>query len=169
MAVTRSWAATAPAMMAPAQPHTAVGVAWLVAASLLVAAGIAMAYAGKAQGFAGAERLVNVNTVGSAEELEPLAGAAAPELFAFLERKRPLANIGALAPLRRSAAAAAGAAEAADGGAHAGANSAGRWRNRPGCFSRAFTWWRWCGTGAISAATGRFCRRCTCWRAWGSF
>ncbi len=103
MAVTRSWAAAAPAMVARTTPRAASVMVWLAPASLLVAAGIAMAYAGKAQAFAGAERLVNVNTVGSAEELEPLAGAAAPELFAFLERKRPLANIGALAPLRRSA------------------------------------------------------------------
>ena len=102
MAVTRSWTAAAPAKIAKRTPAPGPGMVWIVAASLLVAAGIFMAYAGKAQAFAGAERLINVNTVASADELAPLAGSAAPELFAFLERKRPLANIGALSPLRRS-------------------------------------------------------------------
>lgn len=103
MAVTKSWAVAAPAMIAVEKPPAvASGVVWLVAASCLVAAGLVMSYAGKSQSFAGAERLVNVNTVSSAEELKPLAGPAADGLFDFLERKRPIANIGALAPLRRS-------------------------------------------------------------------
>jgi cell division protein FtsI/penicillin-binding protein 2/cell division protein FtsW (lipid II flippase) len=103
MAVTKSWAAAAPAIIAVEKPPAvARGVIWLAVASLLVAAGLVMAYAGKSQAFEGAERLVNVNTVASAEELKPLAGPAADGLFDFLERKRPIAHIGALAPLRRS-------------------------------------------------------------------
>jgi cell division protein FtsI/penicillin-binding protein 2/cell division protein FtsW (lipid II flippase) len=103
MAVTKSWAAAAPAILAVERPpRAASGLVWLLAASVLVAAGLVLAYAGKSQAFAGADRLVNVNTVGSAEELKPLAGPAADGLFEFLERKRPIANIGALAPLRRT-------------------------------------------------------------------
>jgi cell division protein FtsI/penicillin-binding protein 2/cell division protein FtsW (lipid II flippase) len=103
MAVTKSWAGAAPAILAVEKPPAvASGAAWLLAASLLVAGGLAMAYAGKSQAFAGAGQLVNVNTVASAEELKPLAGPSAEGLFDFLERKRPIANIGALAPLRRT-------------------------------------------------------------------
>ncbi len=101
MPITKSWAAAAPALIAVEKPPAAAGIAWLAAASLLVAAGLTIVYAGKSQSFAGAEALVNVNTVQSAEELAPLAGPAAPGVFEFLENKRPLANIGALAPLRR--------------------------------------------------------------------
>ncbi len=102
MPVTKSWAAAAPALIAVEKPPAvASGFAWLAAASLLVAAGLIMAYAGKSQSFAGAEHLVNLNAVQSPEELAPLAGPAAPGMFEFLEVKRPLANIGALAPLRR--------------------------------------------------------------------
>lgn len=103
MAVTKSWAAGAPAMIAVEKPPAvASGIAWLAAASLLVVAGLVMAYAGKSQAFDGAGRLVNVNTVASADELKPLAGPAADGLFDYLDRKRPIANIGALAPLRRT-------------------------------------------------------------------
>jgi cell division protein FtsI/penicillin-binding protein 2/cell division protein FtsW (lipid II flippase) len=103
MPVTKSWTATAPALIAVEKPPViGWGIVWLAAASLLVAAGLTMAYAGKSQSFAGAERLVNVNAVLSPEELAPLAGPAAEGMFEFLERRRPLANIGALAPLRRS-------------------------------------------------------------------
>jgi cell division protein FtsI/penicillin-binding protein 2/cell division protein FtsW (lipid II flippase) len=103
MAVTKSWVAAAPAIIAVEKPPAATsGVVWLAAASVLVAAGLVMAYAGKSQAFAESDRLVNLNTVASADELKPLAGPAADGLFDFLERKRPIANIGALAPLRRS-------------------------------------------------------------------
>jgi cell division protein FtsI/penicillin-binding protein 2/cell division protein FtsW (lipid II flippase) len=103
MPVTKSWAVAAPAMIAVERPPAVAGGAvWLLAASVLVAAGLVMAYAGKSQSFSGADHLVNVNTVASADELKPLAGTAADGLFDFLERKRPIANIGALSPLRRS-------------------------------------------------------------------
>ncbi|MGA2146990.1 MAG: FtsW/RodA/SpoVE family cell cycle protein [Bryobacteraceae bacterium] len=82
---------------------------WLLSASILVAAGLAMVFASKSYSFAGADRLVNLNTVASADELLPLLAPfanrderalAAERTFEFLERSRPLANIGALAALR---------------------------------------------------------------------
>ena len=69
-----------------------------------------MAYAAKSQSFA-ATGLLNLNTVASADDLLPLLESfpnraerqsVADGTFEFLQRKRPLANIGALAPLRRS-------------------------------------------------------------------
>ena len=103
MPVTKSWTTAAPALIAVEKPPaTARGIVWLAAASLLVAAGIVLAYAGKSQSFAGAEHLVNLNTASSPQELAPLAGPAADGMFEFLQGKRPLANIGALAPLRRT-------------------------------------------------------------------
>ena len=75
MAVTRSW--TAPgatpiviAVRKPASPES--HWLWLICASLLVACGLGMVFAAKARSFAGAERLVNINTVASPEELLPL-------------------------------------------------------------------------------------------------
>jgi cell division protein FtsI/penicillin-binding protein 2/cell division protein FtsW (lipid II flippase) len=103
MAVTKSWVAAAPAIIAVEKPPAVMsGVAWLVAASLLVAAGLVMAYAGKSQAFGESGGLVNLNTVTSADDLKPLAGPAADGLFDYLDRKRPIPNIGALAPLRRT-------------------------------------------------------------------
>jgi cell division protein FtsI/penicillin-binding protein 2/cell division protein FtsW (lipid II flippase) len=103
MAVTKSWGAAVPAMIAVEKPpKVASGIAWLACASVLVAAGLAMAYAGKSQEFGGAQALVNVNTAASSDELKPLVGPAADDVFDFLQRKRPIANIGALAPLRRT-------------------------------------------------------------------
>ena len=59
VAVTKSWAVAAPAMIAVEKPPAvASGFAWLAAASMLVAAGLVMAYAGKSQSFAAADRLV---------------------------------------------------------------------------------------------------------------
>jgi cell division protein FtsW (lipid II flippase)/cell division protein FtsI/penicillin-binding protein 2 len=121
MALTRSW--TAPGarpevvnVRKPAAPRSEL--VWLLGASLLVAAGLAMVYAAKSEGFAGAEdrlkrgELVNVNLVTGPEQLLPLLesfpGRAERELvaqktFDFLARARPLGNVGALARLRVSA------------------------------------------------------------------
>jgi len=120
MALTRSW--TAPGarpevvnICKPAAPGSEL--VWLLGASLLVAAGLAMVYAAKSGGFAGAEErlkrgeLVNVNLVTGPEQLLPLlesfSGRAERELvaqktFDFLARARPLGNVGALARLRVS-------------------------------------------------------------------
>lgn len=121
MALTRSW--TAPGarpevvnVRQPAAPRSEL--VWLLGASLLVAAGLAMVYAAKSEGFAGAEErlkrgeLVNINLVTGLEQLLPLlesfSGRAERELvaqktFDFLARARPLGNVGALARLRVSA------------------------------------------------------------------
>ncbi len=75
---------------------------WLVLASLFVAAGLAMVYTAKLQNFAGAERLVNLNRVSSADELMPLLESfpnraeVAQKTFDFLQQARPLRNVGAL-------------------------------------------------------------------------
>jgi cell division protein FtsW (lipid II flippase) len=121
MALTRSW--TAPGarpqvvnVPKPAAPRSEL--VWLLGASLLVAAGLAMVYAAKSEGFAGAEErlkrgeLVNVNRVNGPEQLLPLLESSsnraerelvAQKTFDFLARARPLGNVGALARLRVSA------------------------------------------------------------------
>jgi cell division protein FtsW (lipid II flippase)/cell division protein FtsI/penicillin-binding protein 2 len=121
MALTRSWTAPGarPEEVNVRQPAAARReLVWLLGASLLVAAGLAMVYAAKSEGFAGAEdrlqrsELVNINLVTGPEQLLPLlesfSGRAERELvaqktFDFLARARPLGNVGALARLRVSA------------------------------------------------------------------
>jgi cell division protein FtsI/penicillin-binding protein 2/cell division protein FtsW (lipid II flippase) len=110
MAVTKSWT-TQPAFLAikiPPKPRG--GLFALILASLFIAGGLLMAYAAKSQSFT-ATNLLNVNTIGSPDDLLPLLEsfpdpaarqAVAEGTFEFLQRKRPLPNIGALAPLRRS-------------------------------------------------------------------
>jgi cell division protein FtsW (lipid II flippase)/cell division protein FtsI/penicillin-binding protein 2 len=114
MAVTKSWAGAGarPAVVSIAQAPAASrgGVAWLAAASLLVAAGLAMVYAAKSQSFPAAAQLIDVNRVASPEELLPVLEVvpdraerenAAQSMFEFLARARPIRNIGALSALRR--------------------------------------------------------------------
>jgi cell division protein FtsI/penicillin-binding protein 2/cell division protein FtsW (lipid II flippase) len=110
MAVTKSWAAK-PAFL---EVKTAVprggGLLALVCASILVAGGLVLAYAGKSQAFESGTP-VNLNGVTSSDELLPILEvfpdraerqAVADGMFDFLQRKRPLPNVGALAPLRKS-------------------------------------------------------------------
>jgi len=118
MAVTRSWTAAGarPAVIAVPGPRPARGgLGWLVAASLLVGAGLAMVYAAKMQRIPSrdGEGAVNLNAVTSAEELLPLLESfadrteraqVAETTFEFLQRHRPLRNVGALAGLRISTA-----------------------------------------------------------------
>ncbi len=111
MAVTRSWTTTAPQVVRiDSRPSFSGEWLWLVFASLLVAAGLAMVYVAKLQSFTGADRLVNVNRVTSPEELMPLLEAfpdrsereaVAQQTFEFLASHRPLRNVGALASLRK--------------------------------------------------------------------
>lgn len=108
MAVTKSWAAR-PAFLAVATPAPRAGdVLSLVCASILVAAGLVLAYAGKSQSFSGAAP-VNLNTISSSGDLLPVLESVpdrqslADTAFEFIARKRPLPNVGALASLRRSA------------------------------------------------------------------
>ena len=115
MAVTRSWAGsgTRPMIVSIGQPgggHRSIFL-WLAMASLLIAGGLAMVYAAKSQAFPAAARLIDVNTVSSPADLLPVLEIlpdrndrenAAESIFAFLERARPLRNIGALASVHRS-------------------------------------------------------------------
>lgn len=107
MAVTRSWTSK-PFMVTvdkPAAPPSEF--AWLLSATLFVAAALAMVYSAKLHSFAGETQLVNLNKVANPEELLPLLEAfpaqkedLARRIFEFLERARPLRNVGALAALR---------------------------------------------------------------------
>src|SRR5689334_4341979 len=107
MPVTRSWEKTAVAAPARTVRPRREWV-WLLGASLLVAAGLAFVYGAKSRAFAGASKAVNLNAVRSADELLPFLEVvpaarradAAAETFAFLDRHRPIANVGALARLR---------------------------------------------------------------------
>ena len=87
MAVTRSWSApgaaagpsaasgVAPVMLRTKSGATpAAGLGWLLAASLLVAAGLAMVYAAKIQRMADhpTDRQLNLNKVGSPDDLLPI-------------------------------------------------------------------------------------------------
>jgi cell division protein FtsI/penicillin-binding protein 2/cell division protein FtsW (lipid II flippase) len=111
MAVTRSWAGAAPALISVREPGPAPSSQWLwlMAASLFVAGGLASVYAAKSIEMEGAERLLNLNTVASADQLlpllEPFPNRAERELvaqktFDYLESVRPVHNVGALAGLR---------------------------------------------------------------------
>jgi cell division protein FtsI/penicillin-binding protein 2 len=119
MAVTRSWAApgSRPAVVAVDTPRAPRSEwLWLMAASVFVAAGLAMVFDARTQDFAAVEQklahgeLVNVNAVHGPGELVPMlqsfpAGAereaVAARIFEFLERARPLRNAGALSALRK--------------------------------------------------------------------
>jgi len=112
VAITKSWTSVGatPVIIAvdrAAKPR--VGVVWLIAASLFVAAGLASVYAAKTQGFAADAAklrqggLVNLNTVSSPEELLPLFESSpdrmelAQKLFDAAQAARPLKNVGAVA------------------------------------------------------------------------
>ena len=109
MAVTRSWTAKpfVVSVAEPAPPRSEL--VWLVAASLFVATALGMVYSAKVHGFTSTTQLVNLNAVESPEELAPLFALypdatqredLARETFEFLERARPLRNVGALTALR---------------------------------------------------------------------
>ncbi len=115
MAVTRSWTedATPLAVASPrGGPRPRGGTVWLVCASLFVAAGLAMVYAAKMQNFTATQQLVNINSVETAEELLPILESfpnrteralVAEKTLDFLQKARPLRNVGALSKLRVSA------------------------------------------------------------------
>ena len=115
MAVTRSWTApgaapgstigATPVMLRASQRATpAAGLGWLLAASLLVAAGLAVVYAAKIQRMTDSPtaRQLNLNTVASPDDLLPILeffpnrAELAPKLYDYLQRARPLRNAGAL-------------------------------------------------------------------------
>lgn len=112
MAVTKSWTAegTTPAVITvgnKARPGS--GIAWMLAASVLVAAGLALVYTAKAPGLASDQArlahggLVNLNAVSSAGELLPLFESSpdrarlAQILFEAAQAGQPLKNVGAVA------------------------------------------------------------------------
>ena len=101
MAVTRSWAAAAPVLLGESvTPRPALGIAWLLAASLFVSAGLAVVYTARLQRISG--NPLNVNAVQSSDELLPVLEAfpdrveLAPKVYDYLLRARPLPNAGAL-------------------------------------------------------------------------
>jgi cell division protein FtsI/penicillin-binding protein 2/cell division protein FtsW (lipid II flippase) len=103
MAVTRSWttAGTAPVVVRVPRPMASVRLAWLAAASLLVATGLWFVYQAKVQRMSGAP-VLNLNTVASPDELLPVLeffpnrAELAPQIYSYLERARPLRHTGAL-------------------------------------------------------------------------
>ena len=111
MAVTKSWAAATPAIVAVERSPAPRGeLVWLVFASLFIAAGLAIVYASKIPIFAAAGQALNINLAASAEELLPLLESVpdraeresmAARAFDFLGVNRPLPNVGSLARLRR--------------------------------------------------------------------
>lgn len=110
MAVTKSWETTvalsvAAAGLKPRERHREFW--WLLAASLLVACGLGLVLLAKTQDFDdGIARLtngelVNLNTVQQPQQLTPaLQTEDAQQVFEFIERHKPLPNVGALARLR---------------------------------------------------------------------
>ena len=111
MAVTKSWTAAgaAPAVLAVGQKrytgaHARAELVWLLCSSLLVAIAMGMVFVAKTQTWAGPRpSMVNLNTVSSADQLVPLLESSpdrdslAAEVFASLEKGRPLKNVGAVA------------------------------------------------------------------------
>ncbi len=118
MAVTRSWTGPGakPAIVTIEGPRQARSeIWWMAAASIFVMAGLAIVYSAKSELFAGAAEklqrgeLVNLNTVSGPDDLLPLLDAfpdrteramVAEKTFDFLQRTRPLRNVGALSSLR---------------------------------------------------------------------
>ena len=118
MPVTRSWTApgSRPAVVAiESRRGERQEFLWLIAASVFVAAALAMVFGAKTQDFAEVERklahgeLVNLNTVDGPQDLVPMMQSfPAPQreeianrTFDFLQRARPLRNAGALSALRK--------------------------------------------------------------------
>jgi cell division protein FtsI/penicillin-binding protein 2/cell division protein FtsW (lipid II flippase) len=119
MAVTRSWTGPGakPAIVTiegRRQPRSEIW--WLMSASVFVAAGMSIVYAAKTESFASVAaklnrgELVNLNTVLAPDDLLPLLesfpdrterATVAGETFDFLQRTRPLRNVGALHRLKR--------------------------------------------------------------------
>ncbi|MBV8071257.1 MAG: FtsW/RodA/SpoVE family cell cycle protein [Acidobacteriaceae bacterium] len=110
MAITKSWETTVALSVAAAEVKPRERQRefwWLLAASLLVACGLGLVLLAKTQDFdesiariANGE-LVNINTVDSPEQLAPVLQIdATQQVFDFIQRHKPLPNVGALARLR---------------------------------------------------------------------
>ena len=103
MAVTRSWtpAGTIPVAVGIPRRRPSLRFAWLVAASLLVAAGLWSVYRAKVARMSEAP-VLNLNAVTAPGELLPVLeffpdrADLAPRIYDYLERARPLRHTGAL-------------------------------------------------------------------------
>src|SRR5437588_2389122 len=113
MAVTRSWETRIAAQLSPEKPPVPLErkreLKWLVCASILIAAVLAIAYVSKTRDFANSADLLNLNTVNDASHLLPYLQVyadpterqeVATRVWEFLQHARPLPNVGALARLR---------------------------------------------------------------------
>ena len=118
MPVTRSWGAQVALTYAAVKPPIPLErkreLLWLAGASLIIAAGLFLVFAAKTQDFAAMRaRLndgtaLNLNAVGSKDQLLPFLqampdaqrDAAADRTFDFIQRHKPLPNVGALARIR---------------------------------------------------------------------
>ncbi len=118
MAVTRSWAVeavlTAEGLKPPVPAERKRELFWLIGASAFILAGLFLVVSAKTQDFKAAEArlqdrsLLNLNTVTEEDQLLPHLQMvpdgerqqAAQATFEFLQRHRPLANVGSLARVR---------------------------------------------------------------------
>jgi cell division protein FtsW (lipid II flippase)/cell division protein FtsI/penicillin-binding protein 2 len=113
VAITRSWETRV--VSEPEEVRKAVraghnrDLPWLIGASLLVIAGLALTYQGKTQNFADVQDRLNLNSVQNAEQIEPYLlvfadgdkrKAVAEKVFEFLKSHPPLRNVGTLSRLR---------------------------------------------------------------------
>ena len=101
MPVTRSWTQAAPVLIQHARPgRPPLGLPWLLASSLIVAAILSSVYNAKLQRITG--QPLNVNAVSSSDEVLPVLEAfpdradLAPKIYDYLEQARPIPNVGAL-------------------------------------------------------------------------
>jgi cell division protein FtsI/penicillin-binding protein 2/cell division protein FtsW (lipid II flippase) len=97
MAVTKSWTATAPILIAPERRAPRVRTLLpIIAASLVVAVGVASVYSAKLQRATG--QYLNVNAISSPDELLPVLESFPDrnELASKIFDARPLRNVGAL-------------------------------------------------------------------------
>jgi cell division protein FtsW (lipid II flippase)/cell division protein FtsI/penicillin-binding protein 2 len=119
MAITRSWepriALRLDAIKPPVPAERRLELRWLIAASLMITAGLYLTFLGKTQHFrdeqAAIDRgaLLNLNSVSDAVQVVPFLqvitdplerGLAADRIESYVRRARPLPNVGALARLQ---------------------------------------------------------------------
>ena len=118
MAVTRSWAGqvvlTAEAVKPPVPVERRRELWWLIGSSILIATGLLLVLSAKTRNFSAASArladgsILNLNGVSAEEQLLPYLqfvpesdrAETAHQVFSFLQRHRPLPNVGALARIR---------------------------------------------------------------------
>jgi cell division protein FtsI/penicillin-binding protein 2/cell division protein FtsW (lipid II flippase) len=113
MAITRSWETRIAAQLSPEKPPVPLErkreLKWLIGASLLIAATLAMVYFAKTREFAQSVTVLNLNTISDSSELLPYLQVfsdaterqqIADRVWNYLQHARPLPNVGALGRLR---------------------------------------------------------------------